>query len=36
VVLTPHVPAGQSLTFSTIVEQFGTTVLPLAVLCHSP
>jgi len=36
VVLTPHVPAGQSLTFSTNVEQFGTTVLPLAVLCHSP
>ena len=36
VVLTPHVPAGQSLTFSTNVEQFGTTVLPLAVACHSP
>ena len=36
VVLTPHVPAGQSLTFSTNVEQFGSTVLPLAVSCHSP
>jgi hypothetical protein len=36
VVLTPHVAAGQSLTFSTSVEQFGTTVLPLAVDCHSP
>jgi hypothetical protein len=36
VILTPHVPAGQSLTFSTDVGQFGTTVLPLAVACHSP
>jgi hypothetical protein len=34
VLLTPHVAAGQSLTFSTTVEQFGTTVLPLAVDCH--
>jgi hypothetical protein len=36
VVLTPHVAAGQSLTFSTSVEQFGTTVVPLVVACHSP
>lgn len=36
VVLTPHVAAGTSLTFSTSVEQFGTTVRPLAVDCHSP
>jgi predicted nucleic acid-binding Zn ribbon protein len=34
VVLTPHVAPGQSLTFSTSVEEFGTTVLPLAVICH--
>jgi hypothetical protein len=36
VILTPHVAPGESLTFSTSVEQFGTTVLPLAVDCHSP
>jgi hypothetical protein len=36
VLLTPHVAPGQTLTFSTTVEQFGTTVLPLAVECHSP
>ena len=36
VILTPHVAAGQSLTFSTSVEQFGTSVLALAVDCHSP
>jgi hypothetical protein len=34
VLLTPHVAAGQSLTFSTTVEQFGATALPLAVDCH--
>jgi hypothetical protein len=36
VVLTPHVAAGQSLTFSTTLQQFGRTSVPLAVDCHSP
>jgi hypothetical protein len=34
IVLTPHVAGGQSLTFSTTVEQFGNGALPLAVDCH--
>jgi hypothetical protein len=36
VLLTPHVAPGQTLTFSTTVEQFGSTVVPLAVDCRSP
>jgi hypothetical protein len=36
VLLTPHVAPGQALTFSTTVEQFGSTVVPLAVECKSP
>jgi hypothetical protein len=36
VVLTPHVAAGGSLTFSTRVEQFGPSPVTLAVDCHSP
>ena len=36
VLLTPHVAPGQTLTFSTTVEQFGTTVVPLVVACQSP
>jgi predicted nucleic acid-binding Zn ribbon protein len=36
VLLTPHVGAGQTLTFSTTVEQFGSAAVPLAVDCHSP
>jgi hypothetical protein len=36
VLLTPHVAPGQTLTFSTTVEQFGSTVVPLAVECRSP
>ncbi len=35
VILTPHVKPGQTLTFSTAVDEFGTAVLPLAVECQS-
>jgi hypothetical protein len=36
VLLTPHVAPGQTLRFSTPVQQFGSAVVPLAVECRSP